>query len=196
MSPPIDNLASPRGDDLTLPGSDNLSPKKNQKLKSVKNKSDTQKSSGRDDDAEGAFNASQENATAATTSMLTQYLERVKELLRSRACIHNAFTASDRRLATAMFERHVQSEVIECGVMWACWRWYHSSINSVAGIPAVACNKARAPPPEVDNAAAAERRQRPENDGKHQDQQYADQKTGNETRTRDSANSSYYNQLS
>ncbi len=59
----------------------------------------------------------------------TRYIERVRQLLPSRACVQGTFSAADEKLAVELYQRHVPLERIERAYLLGCARKYIALLN-------------------------------------------------------------------
>ena len=59
----------------------------------------------------------------------TRYIERVRQLFLSRACVQGTFSAADEKLAVELYQRHVPLERIERAYLLGCARKYVALLN-------------------------------------------------------------------
>ena len=59
----------------------------------------------------------------------TRYIERVRQLFLSRACVQGTFSAADQKLAVELYQRHVPLERIERAYLLGCARKYVALLN-------------------------------------------------------------------
>ena len=59
----------------------------------------------------------------------TRYIERVRQLFLSRACVQGTFRAADEKLAVELYQRHVPLERIERAYLLGCARKYIALLN-------------------------------------------------------------------
>ncbi len=59
----------------------------------------------------------------------TFYIERVRQLFLSRACVQGTFSAADEKLAVELYHRHVPLERIERDYLLGCARKYVALLN-------------------------------------------------------------------
>ncbi len=59
----------------------------------------------------------------------TRYIERVRQLFLSRACVQGTFRAADEKLAAELYQRHVPLERIERAYLLGCARKYVALLN-------------------------------------------------------------------
>ena len=59
----------------------------------------------------------------------TRYIERVRQLFLSQACVQGTFSAADEKLAVELYQRHVPLERIERAYLLGCARKYVALLN-------------------------------------------------------------------
>ena len=59
----------------------------------------------------------------------TRYIEQVRQLFLSRACVQETFSAADEKLAVELYQRHVPPEWIERAYLLGCARKYVALLN-------------------------------------------------------------------
>ena len=59
----------------------------------------------------------------------SRYIERIRQLFVSRACVQGTFSAADEKLAVELYQRHVPLERIERAYLLGCTRKYVALLN-------------------------------------------------------------------